>query len=75
MTAIEFNKLKENERAAIVWEQGVLIEEKIVDKSQIKIYSMKDFFVEVWTDIKKLNLQKVQALEKESNWSAYLNNL
>lgn len=58
MTAAEFNRLKENERAAAVWEQGVLIEERIVDTDLIKIYSMKGFFVEVWMDAKKLKLPK-----------------
>lgn len=75
MTSIEFNRLEENIRAATVWEQGVLIEERTIEKSQVKIYSMKDFFVEVWIDVKKLKLQKVHALEAEPKWSSYLNNL
>ena len=75
MTAKEFNHLEENIRAATVWEQGVLIEERMDDKVQIKIYSMKKFFVEVWMDVKKLKLQKVHALEKETDWSNYLDKL
>jgi hypothetical protein len=67
MSAAEFNQLKENEKTTIVWNQGVLIEERIVDGDLIKIYSMKDFFVEVWMDVKKLKLQKSMHLKKELN--------
>ena len=75
MTATEFNRLKEHGRVSILSEQGVLIEEKLGSKHLIKIYSIPGFFVEVWLGIKKLKLQKVQALEKETKRTSYLNNL
>jgi len=75
MTATEFNRLKENGRISIVSDQGVLIEEKIIDKHLIKIYSMTGFFVEVWLGLKKLKIHKVEALERGTKWTSYLNNL
>jgi hypothetical protein len=75
MTATEFNRLKENGKVSIVSEQGVLIEEKIVDKHLIKIYSMTGFFVEVWVGVKKLKIHKVEALEKGNKLTSYLDNL
>ena len=75
MTSSEFNNLEENIRASTLWEDGVLIEERIIGKSQVKIYAMKGFFVEVWMDTKKLKLEKIHALDAEPKWSSYLDKL
>jgi len=75
MTAIEFNQLEESTRAATVSDLGILIEERMVGKSQVKIYSMKDFFVEMWIDFKNSKIQKVHALDNEPDWSSYLDEM
>jgi hypothetical protein len=76
MTKKEFNELEVNARTALVWSTGQFIDERIIyGKYHIKMYAMKNFFVEVWIDLKRLNIEKVQAIESETDWSGYLHSI
>ena len=72
----EFNTLEINERAALIWSKGQYIDERIIyGKYHIKMYSLKDFFVEVWINLKNWNIEKVQAIESDTDWSGYLSSI
>ena len=76
MTKKEFNELEINIRTALIWSSGQFIDERVIyGKYHIKMYAMKSFFVEVWIDVKKLHIEKVQAIESETDWSSYLNSI
>jgi hypothetical protein len=76
MSEKEFNELELNERTALLWSQGDFIDERIIyGKYQIKMYSMKNFFVEVWIKLKPLEIEKVHAIDCEKDWSGYLNGM
>ena len=76
MSEKEFNELDLNERAALVWSRGQYIDERVIyGKYHIKMYSMKDFFVEVWINLNPLHIEKVHAIESKKDWSGYLNSI
>ena len=75
MTAKDFNLIKSiDHRANIVWDYGEFIDEKIIyHKYQIKMYSLYSFIVEVWVNVKTLQIEKISALEEFNDWSGYMN--
>ena len=76
MTKQEFNELELNARAALIWSKGQFIDERIIyGKYHIKMYAMKNFFVEVWIDLKKLKIEKANAIESDTDWSGYLQSI
>jgi hypothetical protein len=59
MTKQEFNQKEINERADILWRDGVFIEDRVIyNRYQIKVYSLKSFFVEVWVNVQDLKIEK-----------------
>lgn len=55
---------------------GTLVDERyIYGKYEIQLYALNDFFVEVWTDIKRNELYQIVPLESEQNWKGFLDSM
>ena len=76
VTKQEFNNMEMNNKTALVISGGELIDERVIyGKYHIKMYSMRHFFVEVWIDVKKVEVEKIRAIESEADWSGYLDSI
>lgn len=52
---------------------GTLVDERyIYGKFEIQLYSLHDFFVEVWTDLQSHELDKILPLDSEESWFGFL---
>jgi len=61
------------EQFTAVLQYGTLADERFIyGKYEIKIYSLSDFFVEVWTDLKSNEIERIEVLDKEEAWSGFL---
>ncbi|HYV92763.1 MAG TPA: hypothetical protein VE978_13290 [Chitinophagales bacterium] len=74
MSANEFNTIQNiNDRADIVWAHGKPVDERVnYRKYTIAIYSLFDFYVEVWLTATQEAIEKVHALESEEDWKGFL---
>jgi len=74
MSASEFNSIQDiNERANMVWEHGRLADERVNYRHHtIVIYSIFDFYVEVWLAATTQAIEKVHALESGEDWKGFL---
>ncbi len=74
LTSSSFNSIGDiNERADVLWELGSLVDRRTVsNKYNVKVYALLDFFVEVWVNVKKLEIERIFALENEKDWEGYL---
>lgn len=74
MTAQDFNRIKNlNDKANIVWDCSRHVDERIIyNEYKIQMYALYGFYVEVWIAIKTNKIEKIKALEGETNWKGYL---
>jgi len=74
LTSSSFNSISNiNERADVLWELGSLVDRRTVsNKYNVKVYALFDFFVEVWVNVRKLEIERIFALENEKDWEGYL---
>lgn len=74
MNAQEFNNQKSiDHKANLVWDIGTYIDERaIYGKYIIKMYTVYHLIVEVWVNTKSLKIEKIKALEDETDWKGYL---
>lgn len=74
MTVQEFKLIPTRaEKFSTILCNGKLVDERyIYGKFEIQLYSLDDFFVEVWTNIKCNELYQIVPLESEKNWNGFL---
>lgn len=77
LTSASFNSIGDiNERADVLQELGSLVDKRTVsNKYNVKVYALFDFFVEVWVNVKKLEVERIFALENEKDWEGYLSSI
>lgn len=76
MTPADFNKKPTEGKATVLWDNGVYAGERVVyNKYLVKIYSLLDFWVEVYYDIKDNRLEDIYALETEEDFNGILNSI
>lgn len=60
MTADEFNNLSLDAKAELVWENSELIDIRAMyNKSYIELFKVPDFYVEIFYDVEKNEIQKI----------------
>lgn len=73
MTPEKFNKMMTDAKANFLWDNGVFIDERIsYNKYIIKVYSLLDFFVEVYYSLEDNKIEDIYAIETEEDWEGFL---
>ena len=73
MTAEKFNSLITDSKANFLWDNGVYVDERIsYNKYLIKIYSLVDFYVEVYYCIEDNKIEDIYAIETDEDWEGFL---
>ena len=73
MTPDKFNSMLTDAKANFLWDNGVFVDERIsYNKYLIKIYSLLDFYVEVYYNINDNKIEDIYALESEDDWEGIL---
>ena len=78
LKASDFNSIESLDiRAVLLWKKGQFLQDRVVNnRQQVKIYSLFNFFVEVWVNLKNVQeLEKIIALETEMDWNGYLGSI
>lgn len=72
MNKNDFNKLDIQAKAIMVFEYGKYIGLRYYYNHAINLYSLNDFFVEVWYFAPDNKMAKIGILEKESTLNLYI---
>ncbi|GIV32778.1 MAG: hypothetical protein KatS3mg031_0313 [Chitinophagales bacterium] len=73
MTAARFNRLMMDAKANFLWDNGVYVGERVsYNKYLIKIYSLMDFYVEVYYGMEDNKIEDIYAIETEEDWEGFL---
>jgi hypothetical protein len=64
ITSEDFNTLTLDEKANIVWKHGVFLNEAVeYGKFRISLYELFNFFVGIYYDVHKNDIQKIEILK------------
>ncbi|WP_158829119.1 hypothetical protein [Mucilaginibacter lacusdianchii] len=72
MTLYEFNALNENERAEVLWEQTPLSQRFEQPSCVILLYSLQDFYAEVFYDQEENRITRVRGFRALHLLAPYL---
>jgi len=73
VTAEKFNKMLTDAKANFLWDNGAFVNERVsYNKYLIKIYSLLDFYVEVYYSIEDNKIEDIYAIETEEDWDGFL---
>ncbi len=78
MTAIgiqEFNDLVDNSKALMLWEEGRFLKTRIENPYRINLYSLSDFFAEIWYNDEKGTIDEIRAFKSITALEPYFKNL
>jgi len=76
MTPQEFNMLGLDQKGEVWNTNSIVIDERIVyNKHKIVIYSVFNFYVEVFYSIKDNKIEDLKALENIEDWEGYLKSI
>lgn len=76
MTAEEFNKMDLEQKGEIWTANSVFVDERIVyNQHKIVIYSLFNFYCEVYYNIKDNKIEDLKALEKMEDWEGYMKSI
>lgn len=73
MTAKNFNELSIENKSTYLWENGIYVDERVsYNKYLIKIYSLDDFYVEVYYSIEDNKIEDIYGVETDEDWEGFL---
>ena len=75
MKLYEFLALSEEEQYNTIWEIGVLVDQFIKDDIVINLYSINDFYCEVYYDIKSNKILYKQTFKQGARLDKYLDRI
>ena len=75
MTLYEFLTLSEDEQFNTVWSKGVFVEQHIENEIAINLYSINNFFVEVYYDRKANKIIDKKTFKQGILLDKYLKNI
>lgn len=75
ITLYEFNILPDNEKADTVWENGVFLLNRVVEGNAINLYSLNDFYVEIWYDQPNNKIIKIRSFKSTNPLDPYLDDI
>lgn len=71
MTIYEFNVLTDDEKAALLWNEGLFVTDKPGDP--VLLYQLCNFYVEVYYEGKENKILKLRSFRSIEQLEAYLN--
>ena len=75
MKLYEFSRLSEVEQYNTVWSLGVHVDTHVKDNIAINLYSINDFYCEVYYDIKSNKILYKQVFKQGARLDKYLNSI
>ena len=73
MTPVKFNTLMTDAKANFLWDNGMYVDERIsYNKYLIKIYSLMDFYVEVYYSMEDNKIEDIYAIQTDEDWDSFL---
>lgn len=73
MTPDKFNHMLTDAKANFLWDNGVYVDERVsYNKYLIKIYSLIDFYVEVYYSLEDNKIEDIYAIETDEDWEGFL---
>jgi hypothetical protein len=70
-----FNFQTKEEKAVYTWEYGTFLASRMEDGHAINLYSVDDFFVEIWYTSERKLLQKVDSYSTYACFEPYLEDI
>ena len=74
-TLYEFNVLSDNEKADIVWKHGKFLTNRVVEGNAINLYTLNDFYVEIWYDQSSNEIIKIRSFTSTNPLDPYLDDI
>ena len=72
----EYNNLTLDQKGEILFTKGDYIDHRVqYHKYKIAIYSLGNFYVEVFYDVHNNEIKRINALENEQDWTGYLESI
>lgn len=71
----KFNKLSLNAKGEYVFQEGKYIGMREYYNHSINLYSLNDFFVEVWYSPGENKIEKIEVLESEKTLDLYIDKM
>lgn len=71
----EFNLMDDNSKAALLWGKGTFIMTRIENQYRINLYSIFDFFAEIWFNDEKGTIDEIKAFKSITALEPYFKNL
>lgn len=72
----EYNSLTIDQKGEILFTKGDYIDHRVqYNKYKIVIYSLGNFYVEVFYDVHNNEIKRINALENEQDWTGYLESI
>lgn len=71
----EFNLMDDNSKAALLWGKGTFIMTRIENQYRINLYSLYDFFAEVWYNDEANSIDKIRTFKSIEALEPYLDNI
>jgi dolichyl-phosphate-mannose--protein O-mannosyl transferase len=68
---VSFEKLSPSSKSSYLWTHGELIFTRMHSGSFVKLYSLFDFFAEVYYDTLSLQIEKIVALDRKTKVDVY----
>ncbi len=76
MTAQEFNTINFEQKSALLTENSIFIDERFIyGKYKILMYSLFNFYVEVYYHIEHNEIETVKALVDLKDWESYMSSI
>jgi len=75
ITKSKFNQLSINLKGEYVFQDGEYIAMREYYNHRINLYSLNDFFVEVWYSPGENKIEKIEVLESENTLDLYIDNM
>ena len=73
MNPSKFNRMITDAKANFLWDNGIFVDERVsYNKYLIKVYSLIDFYVEVYYSIDDNKIEDIYAIETEQDWEGFL---
>lgn len=71
----EYNSLEDDQKATLLWDQGIFLMNRVDEKYSYNLYSLFDFFVEVWYDSKNNSIEKFRTFKTLEALEPYLDRI
>jgi|TARA_R100000750_G_scaffold30200_3_gene19204 hypothetical protein len=76
LSITKYNQLNLNQKGEILFSKGNYIDYRIeYNKYKIALYSLGNFYVEVFYDVHNNEIKRINALENEQDWHGYLDSI